>query len=513
MIITSPVYMERVEKIIYPSIIKENNFTKFVTINESELEFEYKSFNTIWPDNGPDKSDNKAAASIVVLNYHGVYADNEINETQSENGRMTYDRFKEHMFTLKKAGYETVDLNDLYLFLKGEKKLPEKSFVITFDDGIKNSYYNTDLILKLLNYKAVIFVIVNNSLEMKNNNYHLNKGELHKMQDSGRWDIGSHSYDAHRYIVINQKGDQDPYLVNKEWIMTENRYETDQEYLYRIQNDLNISKELLEKEFNKTIIAFSLPYGEFGQRTNYPGSKNIVISTAESIFSMLFIQFRPSTNVNFRANFVDQKRDFHLVKRISTDRLSANDLLKQMEASKSIDLPFIEKFENPFRWVSLWGNNNVIENHYLNITNHNNARSGEMIYLDGSYGWKDYKYSAIIKEISSDNIFLIARFYDSENYVACRFDNKSASIINIKNNNVTNLTSSKIDKKKKINPLENLTKISISINERNIGCYINDNLILNQDMNDIPSNGGIGIRVEDVPINRSVILSSIKVDN
>jgi len=542
LIITSPVYMETVGKIINPNIkennhiikennpiIKENNFTKFMPVNESELEFEYKSFNTTWSDNATDKTE--AATDIVVLNYHGVYPDDiGINETQrinaqSENGRLTYNLFKEHMFTLKKAGYEAVDSKDLYLFLKGEKKLPKKSFVITFDDGVKNTYYNTDRILKFLNYKAVMFVIVSSSLELKNSAYYLNKEELHKMQDSGRWDLESHSYRAHKYIVIDQEGDQEPYLINKEWILNESRFETDQEYVYRINNDLNTSKELLEKEFNKTIIGFSLPFGELGQRTNYPGSENIVISTAESIYSMLFIQFRPATNVNFRSNFVDQESDFYSVKRISADRLSTNDLLGQMEAAESIDLPFNEKFENPLSWVSLWGDNTVIENNYLNITSHNNVTSGEMLYLDGSYNLKDYNYSVIIKEIASNNIFLIARFNNSKNYVACRFDNTSASIMNIRNNNFTNLATSKITKKNVctggfcgapdvvINPLENLTKLSISVNEKNIGCYVNDNLILNKDVNNIPSNGGIGIRVEGVPINRSVLISSIKVDN
>jgi peptidoglycan/xylan/chitin deacetylase (PgdA/CDA1 family) len=42
--------------------------------------------------------------------------------------------------------------------MKGEKILPKKSFLLTFDDGRKDSFYPVDPVLKKLNYNAVILI-------------------------------------------------------------------------------------------------------------------------------------------------------------------------------------------------------------------------------------------------------------------------------------------------------------------------------------------------------------------
>lgn len=482
----------------------ENNLkSKFVSFNDSQLELEYNSMNkSIEP--------NYISTGIVVLAYHGIYKDeNRANETNGGINSLIYSRFKEHMFALKKAGYETIDLKDLYLFLRGEKQLPEKSFVITFDDGIKDSYYNVDPILKILNYKAVMFTIVYQSLERNDNKYYLNKEELHKMRDSGRWNIESHSYRAHGRIIIDSKGNTGPYLANKAWIANENRSETDQEFFLRVQNDFQISKIKLEKEFNDTVLGFAIPFGEFGQSySNYPGYL-LVPNVGGQIYPMIFYQFRPATDTSFRANFNDRKMSSYLVKRITADRLSTDDLLKQIDAAKTLDLPYIEKFDNPKRWISRWHSDIVdvvdIKNKNLDITNYN-----DMLYLDGSYLWKDYIFSGIIKENgSSDNILLLARYHNSGNYVACKFSNDQVSIDDIINNVHTKIDQIKLNK---ISGLTLGTKLATSVVENTVGCYINDNLIIEQDISDIPPNGGIGIIVKRGQNNESAKFSSIRAE-
>ena len=197
------------------------------------------------------------AKSVPVLVYHGV-------TPFPESGSVTIDQFKQHMFALKKAGYETVTQKDLYEFLKGTKTLPDKSFVLTFDDGRKSSFYNTDLILKALDYKAAMFIVAKYSVE-GNHRYYLNKAEINEMRATGRWEIGAHSYNGHVTIPIDSASNRNSFYGNKLWLNDENRLETDDEFYSRVGTDLIKAKNLVREEFNPELLAFALPFSDFGQ--------------------------------------------------------------------------------------------------------------------------------------------------------------------------------------------------------------------------------------------------------
>jgi hypothetical protein len=109
----------------------------------------------------PDTANAKKASSIPILLYHGV-----INNPnwQPDGVSISLDDFRQQMFALKKSGYQTIKLEDYLAFTKGEKELPEKSFILTFDDGRKDSYYPVDPILRVLGYTAVMNVITGRSL-------------------------------------------------------------------------------------------------------------------------------------------------------------------------------------------------------------------------------------------------------------------------------------------------------------------------------------------------------------
>lgn len=491
-------YYKSARALVFDEKKPDHNFTRYA--NFSDLELEYSSLN-ISP-----VLNNRYSTSVVVINQHGIFA----NENRTSG--ISYIKFKDNMFALKKAGYETINMEDLYLFMKGEKQIPEKSFMITFDDGIKDSYYNADPILKVLNYTAVIFVITSH-LEINNSPYYLNKEELHQMEDTGRWEIGSHSYAGHGKILSNEQGDTGFFFSNKKWNINESRLETDQEYINRIKNDLQISKELLEKEFNNTVIGFALPFGEFGQRdTNYIESEQSIMEMGKSLYPMIFYQFKPSWDKDFRANFQDPNKDFFLIMRLPSDTIPTNQLINEVEAAQSLDLPYIEKFDNPIRWIYTYNRGFRNSENELKITNEHNV-SGEMTYLDGSYLWKDYIYSGIIGENGSDKILILSRFQDSRNYVACRYTNKSVYILNIKNGILTEKDQNLRMNFPGFNPLQNHTKLSISTVGQTVGCYINDILTVSQNFNDIPLNGGIGLRVEGLPSNKNVTFASIRVDS
>ncbi|MDC0335772.1 glycosyltransferase [Pseudodesulfovibrio sp.] len=63
--------------------------------------------------------------SIPVLCYHNV----------SEIDGHTPERFCEHLDAIADAGYRTISARDLLAVVRGQKKAPRKSVVLTFDDG------------------------------------------------------------------------------------------------------------------------------------------------------------------------------------------------------------------------------------------------------------------------------------------------------------------------------------------------------------------------------------------
>src|SRR5207249_2641252 len=62
------------------------------------------------------------AESIPVLLYHGI-----LKKPDLSNINVTTENFKDQMFALKNAGYQTVTTDDLYKYMRGEIKLPARS--------------------------------------------------------------------------------------------------------------------------------------------------------------------------------------------------------------------------------------------------------------------------------------------------------------------------------------------------------------------------------------------------
>ena len=89
---------------------------------------------------------------IPILLYHRVGKPKDVNDN------MDPVEFERQMSFLSNEGYNTIDLDEYLLCLKGMKGLPNKPIIITFDDGAKNNYDVAFPIIKKYAFKAAIFV-------------------------------------------------------------------------------------------------------------------------------------------------------------------------------------------------------------------------------------------------------------------------------------------------------------------------------------------------------------------
>lgn len=106
------------------------------------------------PESGtPAVSTEYKEHGIPVLMYHsvGVEAGNPIV--------MPLEQFDAEMKYIKDQGYQTLTLDELYDYFENRKPVPDKSVVITLDDGYADNYTSAFPVLKKYGLKATIFVV------------------------------------------------------------------------------------------------------------------------------------------------------------------------------------------------------------------------------------------------------------------------------------------------------------------------------------------------------------------
>ena len=93
---------------------------------------------------------------LLVVNYHYIRDD----IPKSGIHPITPSFFRKQLELINKNGYEFVSLEDINNTIKTkENNLPKKSCLITFDDGLKESYENGLPILESMGIPAVFFII------------------------------------------------------------------------------------------------------------------------------------------------------------------------------------------------------------------------------------------------------------------------------------------------------------------------------------------------------------------
>lgn len=127
---------------------------------------------------------------VPILLYHNIA---DTFPAQNNLLHITPNDFRQHMQALNNAGYIAISYADYIAYVKGKADIPDKSIIITFDDGYQSNYDYAFPILKEFGMKATIF-IVTNSVGYTTTEYpHFGWEEAKEMLDSGLIEIGSHT--------------------------------------------------------------------------------------------------------------------------------------------------------------------------------------------------------------------------------------------------------------------------------------------------------------------------------
>lgn len=168
--------------------------------------------------------------SIPVLMYHSV----------TDKGHnpyvITVNQFKKEMKYLKDQGYTTITLEELYSYIKENKKPGPKTVVITFDDGYEDNYLNAYPVLKEYAFKATIFTVPS---YLDKGTLFLNTKDINILEANGIC-IESHTYN-HDFLSK---------LTYEEQLKS-----------------LKKAKEEIEKRTNKKVDFLAYPFGAFNEDT------------------------------------------------------------------------------------------------------------------------------------------------------------------------------------------------------------------------------------------------------
>lgn len=429
-----------------------------------------------------DPAISVTSGSVPVLLYHRIAADN-------DPYNVSPDTFKDQMFALKKAGYTTVSMDDYVNFVAGKKKLPAKSFLLTFDDGTKDSYYPVDPILKALNYRATTFVISKYSIDdPRGSHYYLSTTELKAMSQSGRWDIEAHTKNGHTYYPIDAKGTKGFFYADKLWLGNQQRLETDQEFATRVTTDMQQVKSEIEGVTHHPVVAFAFPFGDIGENdNNYPGAEAVLSADVQKLYRQGFVQYFPGRGAS--QGYFDSKTTF--TNRVEVPRWTGAQLLSFMSRGNAKSLPYRDNLMSDKGWQNGWGDMKL-HNGTLEVTGAPGTTGGSAL-LDGTAAWTDYTATFVAQLVKGTSYAITARNHGITYRVGCSFSNNYVAI-----DRQTTADGSEIASVNTPITVTDPTTVGIAVHGNQVSCLVNGQVVVSgNDDASMPLNGGVGATVWD----------------
>ena len=96
------------------------------------------------------------STQVAVLGYHELNATRENTEM-----RIQTSKFRKQMEAIRALGLAVISMEDFLAWKKGEKEIPQRSILITFDDGWKSVYTDAYPILRELGMPFTVFLYKN----------------------------------------------------------------------------------------------------------------------------------------------------------------------------------------------------------------------------------------------------------------------------------------------------------------------------------------------------------------
>src|SRR5712664_3050311 len=193
-------------------------------------------------------------AQTIIYCYHRL-----VDKVRYPGTEITPAVFEAQMTELKDRGITVISLQDLLAWKRGEKNIPPRCAVITFDDGWKSQYEVAWPIMKKFGYPFTMFIYTEGVRGGSLGGGGANTWEqLADMRDNGV-DIEAHSAthqdlrEGHTITLASPGGKKTRTKL------------TGAQYEQWVQNEVVGCKQLLEQRLGIKINCFAVPFGNYNE--------------------------------------------------------------------------------------------------------------------------------------------------------------------------------------------------------------------------------------------------------
>ncbi|HKP03698.1 MAG TPA: polysaccharide deacetylase family protein [Chthoniobacterales bacterium] len=181
-------------------------------------------------------------AQVVIFGYHRF-----VNSVRRPDTEITPALFEQQMQELKNKGIAVIPMQDFLAWRRGEKAIPAKSAIITFDDGWKSQYEVGWPILKKFNFPVTLFIYTEGIRPG-----HFSGGE------SMTWEMLAEMRDAGVDIQGHTATHSD---LRKPYDKVAKKKLNPEEYEQWLNQEIAGSKQMIEQKLGVKVNCFAVPYG------------------------------------------------------------------------------------------------------------------------------------------------------------------------------------------------------------------------------------------------------------
>ena len=193
-------------------------------------------------------------AQVLIFCYHRL-----VDKIRYPGTEITPAAFEAEMKELKDRGITVISMQDLLAWKRGEKSIPPRSAVVSFDDGWKSQYEVAWPIMKKLGYTFTMFIYTEGVRGgLFGGGEAITWEQLADMRDNGI-DIQAHSA-THQDLREGH-----PVTVRQPDGKKERKKLSGPEYEQFLQNELVGCKQLLEQRLGIKVNCFAVPYGFYNE--------------------------------------------------------------------------------------------------------------------------------------------------------------------------------------------------------------------------------------------------------
>ena len=171
--------------------------------------------------------------TIPILCYH-QFTDKDISRHPLV---LQKNKFREQLQYLKDNNFQVLRLEELELYLNGERPIPDKSVILTIDDGYRSIYSIAYPLLKEFNFPVTVFLYT----DFIGGRAALSWQQINKLRDTGLFNFQSHSRTHASLASLAEKDIQE---------------------IEFLENEIVSPDRLIKKKLGTKPVHFAFPYGD-----------------------------------------------------------------------------------------------------------------------------------------------------------------------------------------------------------------------------------------------------------